>query len=207
MTVVPQQLELIHNPVLLNVCVSTDCSDCCARWECYYSSKCVFDRPPPDQTSWPWSGHEIKQTNESNKSNISEYTTLVVIPFRCEWFWMNTNVTQEGKKVSGSSWQQRCSALTGCGRVIQKSDRVNSEWWWHPSAKAQDHIYPDDSPETCAAEWDNEKRWRNLFALFINHIFQPSYYITLAQIWTIIGYNQPMILEVNLSNGSEIHCT
>lgn len=92
------------------------------------------DRPLPDQTSWPWSGPEIKHTNESNKPNISEYLTLAVIPFGCEWFWMNTNL----EKVSGSSWQQRCSALTGCGRVIQKSDKVNSEWW---CAKAQAHLY------------------------------------------------------------------
>lgn len=91
----------------------------------------------PDQTPGPWSGPEKKHTNKSNNWKYQGVCHSGCHPFQMWMVVEEHKFTTGREKVCGSSWQQKCSALTGSGRVIQKSDRVNSEWWGHPSAKAE----------------------------------------------------------------------
>lgn len=78
-------------------------------------------------------------------------------------------------------WQRKGkkTAEAGYGSVIQKSDRVNEGT---PLPKHKPIIHPDDCLRRWAAEWDDERRWNQLFSLFINHSLQPSYYITLSSL-------------------------
>lgn len=151
-----------------------------------------------DQTPWPWSGLEIKHTNKSNNWKYQGVCHSGCHPFQMWMVVEEHKFTAGREKVSGSSWQQKCCALTGSGRVIQKSDRVNSEWWGHPSAKAEKPFLA----------------WRlHLRLLLHNEIRDEEIQLLTAVSRLSSCLNHHWLVrnsdswKFNLSNGSETDCT
>lgn len=71
--------------------------------------------PLPDQTSWPWSGPEIKHTNESNKWNLSVRMPLWLLAL---------------SDVNGFEWTQICRR-TRKGKWQQlTAEMLCTDWMW-----------------------------------------------------------------------------